>query len=307
MNTPRSQNSPDHGYVLFHSNMLPLHDTANFVEHLDCTIIIGDKPGLQNCFEIIKPVRPGSTLNCVPVVTRTMNSQENQPRLGAEAFSCPQCNAVAQQDWYSLFLKPENTAEVRVLTPEAVTVSTLRQGEGEGGDVEEIDHFVERLKKNDLTYQYQKYSQSLKVKVANLHISNCHNCSGFALWVSGRLVFPINVEKTPELVEEDFEEAAAILNKSPRGATALMRLCIQKLMPLLRQDGNGLNDYISSLVRKGAEVEIQQTMEVLRVLRDEPGQPTSLETQEDKEMALRFVDSLKAILERRMLKKSDES
>jgi hypothetical protein len=125
--------------------------------------------------------------------------------------------------------------------------------------------------------------------------------------VRGRLVFPINVEKMPELVEEDLEEAAAILNKSPRGATALMRLCIHKLMPLLRQDGDGLNDYMSSLVRKGAEVEIQQAMEVLRVLRDEPEQPTSLETQEDKEMALRFVDSLKAILERRTLKKSDES
>jgi hypothetical protein len=51
--------------------------------------------------------------------------------------------------------------------------------------------------------------------------------------VGERLAFPINVDKTPALVEEDVEEAAAILNKSPRGATALMRVCIQKLMPLL--------------------------------------------------------------------------
>jgi len=51
-----------------------------------------------------------------------------------------------------------------------------------------------------------------------------------------------------EEVSEDFEEAAAILNKFPRGATALMRVCIQKLVPLLKQDGNYLNDYISSLV-----------------------------------------------------------
>ena len=80
-----------------------------------------------------------------------------------------------------------------------------------------------------------------------------------------------------------------------------MRVCIQKLVPLLQKDGKYLNDYISSLVRKALEVEIQQSMEVLQVLRKDPGQPSKLETQEDKEMALRFVDSLKAILERRML------
>ena len=114
-----------------------------------------------------------------------------------------------------------------------------------------------------------------------------------------RLVFPVRVDEPPDVVEvdfeevaedvqetaedeevsEDFEEAAAILNKFPRGATALMRVCIQKLVPLLKQDGNYLNDYISSLVRKALEVEIQQSMEVLQVLRNDPGQPSNLETQ----------------------------
>jgi len=76
------------------------------------------------------------------------------------------------------------------------------------------------------TYVYQKHSQSLKVKMANLHLSSCHSCNGFALWVGERLAFPTNVEKTLALVEEDVEEAATILNKSPRGATALIRVCI---------------------------------------------------------------------------------
>jgi hypothetical protein len=50
-----------------------------------------------------------------------------------------------------------------------------------------------------------------------------------------------------------------------------MRVCIQKLVPLLKQDGNSLNDYISSLVRKGLELEIQQSMEVLQVLQNDQG------------------------------------
>ena len=205
-----------------------------------------------------------------------MSSQEIEPRLGAESFSCPHCNAVANQDWYSLFLKPENADEVLVLTPE--TVDDHTEGKNEWKDITEIDQFVERLKRNEVTYAYQKHSQSLKVKMANLHLSSCHSCNGFALWVGERLAFPMNVDKTPALVEEDVEEAAAILNKSPRGAIALMRVCIQKLMPLLKQGGKSLDDSMSSLVRKGLEVEIQQAMEVLQVLRNDPVQPTNLDT-----------------------------
>jgi len=234
-------------------------------------------------------------------------SEGIHPRLGAESFSCPHCNTVAHHDWYSLFLKPENAGEILVLTPEAVTVSTLRQGEGERGDIKEVNQFVERLKKNELTYEYQKHLHPLKVKMANLHISNCHSCNGFALWVGDRLVFPTTLDRTPELVEEDIEEAAAILNKSPRGATALMRVCIQQLVPLLKRNGSNLDNYVSSLVRKGLEVEIQQSMEVLEVLRSNPAQLTnSSDSQEDKKIALRLFDSLKAILERRILQNPDE-
>ena len=230
-----------------------------------------------------------------------------EPRLRAESFSCPHCNTVAHQDWYSLFLKPENAAEVRVLTPETVIVSTLRQGEGQPDSLKEIDRFVERLKKNALTHEYQKHPHPLKVKMANLHISSCHSCNGFSLWVGGLLVFPTRIDKTPELVEEDLEEAAAILNKFPRGATALMRVCIQKLVPLLEDNGNALNQRVSSLVRKGLEMEAQQAMDVLQVLRSDPAQLTHLESQADKETALRFIDSLKEVLERRMSQNRDET
>ena len=81
-----------------------------------------------------------------------------------------------------------------------------------------------------------------------------------------------------------------------------MRVCIQQLVPLLKLDGSNLNDYMSSLVRKGLEAEIQQSMEVLEVLRSNPARLTNLlDSREDKETALRLFDSLKTILERRIL------
>ena len=222
-----------------------------------------------------------------------------EPQLGAASFSCPHCNKVAHQDWFSLFLRPENVAEVKVITPELVH-EALNEDRDQRDDIKEIDRFIERLKRNELTFEYQKHAQSLKVRMANLHTSSCHSCNRFSIWVRGELVFPTRIDKTPEFVEEDFDEAAAILNKFPRGATALMRVCIQKLVHLLEEDGNALNQRVASLVRKGLEMEMQQAMEVLQVLRADPVQLGRLETQGDKETALRFLDSLKAVLERRM-------
>ena len=46
-------------------------------------------------------------------------------------------------------------------------------------------------------------------------------------------------------------------------------------------------------------------MEVLQVLRSDPVQLTNFDSQDDKEMAVRFFESLKAVLERRILKKPD--
>jgi hypothetical protein len=206
-----------------------------------------------------------------------MNCHDVEPQLGAESFSCPHCNAVAHQHWYSLFLKRESAAEVRVLTPEAVALPTLAPGKSERHEIPEMEQLVERLQKNVLTYVYQKIPQSSKVKLANLHVSHCHDCNGFALWVGGRLVFPINVDKmSAPLAEEDFEEAAAILDKSPRGAAALMRVCVQKFLPLLNDNGMDRTDYNTALMRKGLEVEIQQAMELLQVLRSDPVQLTKL-------------------------------
>jgi hypothetical protein len=224
-----------------------------------------------------------------------------KPRLGAESFSCPHCNTVAHQDWYSLFLKPEKTAEIRVLTPEEI-----RQGETQPDNIKEIEQFVERLQKNELTYEYQKRLHSLKVKMTNLHVSNCYSCNGYSVWVNGVLVFPTKMDKKPELVEEDLDEAASILNKFPRGATALMHGCIQKLIPLLEDSGKGLSQRVASLVRKGLEMEMEQATEVFQVLRSDSAQLNPIESQADRETTLRFLDSLKAVLERRMSLNPDD-
>ena len=107
-----------------------------------------------------------------------MASTLPKPKFGEESFSCPHCDAVTHHEWYSLFLKPEKAAELDILTPERVS---------ERDGISELDQFVQRLRKNELTYGYQKHPQPMKVRMANLHVSRCNQCNGFAIWVSNEL------------------------------------------------------------------------------------------------------------------------
>jgi ActR/RegA family two-component response regulator len=66
------------------------------------------------------------------------------------------------------------------------------------------------------------------------------------------------------------------------------------MMPLLKENAKNLDENISSLVRKGLEVEIQQqAMDVLQVVRKNPSQTTEVDLKEENEGAKIFLTSLR--------------
>jgi hypothetical protein len=113
----------------------------------------------------------------------------------------------------------------------------------------------------------------------------------------------LKIEPHPDIpanVKDDFVEAAAIAETSPRGSAALSRLIIQKLMLDLGESGKDINADIASLVQKGLEVEIQQALDVVRVVGNNAVHPGKIDLSDDSGTALALLQLINLVIERRI-------
>ncbi len=103
-------------------------------------------------------------------------------------------------------------------------------------------------------------------------IAKCKHCEQVSIWIDEKVVYPLtgNIEVAnedlPEEIKKDYNEAKNIVNVSPRGAAALLRLAIQKLCIHLGEKGKNINEDIASLVKKGLPQTMQQALDSVRVV-----------------------------------------
>lgn len=106
------------------------------------------------------------------------------------------------------------------------------------------------------------------------------------------MVYPLtgNVEQPnddlPQDVLQDYNEAKNIVNISPRGAAALLRLSLQKLCIHLGEKGKNINDDIANLVKKGLPAQLQQALDSVRVIGNHAVHPGQLDLKDKPETAL---------------------
>ncbi|MEN3280088.1 MAG: hypothetical protein V7607_1228 [Solirubrobacteraceae bacterium] len=167
---------------------------------------------------------------------------------------------------------------------------------------------------NTLTYRRANASESTRIRRCQ-----CYRCDGESFWLApsdvttnaedpeARMLWPFGSSVAavahpdmPPEVREDYDEARAIVDRSPRGAAALLRLALQKLCKALGEKGDNPNDDIASLVRKGLPLGIQQALDALRVIGNNAVHPGELDLRDDQETAVSLFDLLNTIVDRQI-------
>lgn len=153
----------------------------------------------------------------------------------------------------------------------------------------------------------------MKVIIPNSHFVNspfmaalCVHCKQRSYWFDGRMVVPSDTPvepphpDLPDACRTDYEEAREIVSRSPRGAVALLRLCIQRLMAHIGEEGKNINDDIKSLVAKGLPSLVQQALDFCRVVGNNAVHPGELSINDTPEIAHQLFRMTNFIVEERI-------
>jgi hypothetical protein len=228
----------------------------------------------------------------------------NPPAISRNDFNCPHCGAHSNQTWFKLAADPIDKGGTPSV-PDNQFIAEIRADRNIDNEMrdrlirwaEEINSglvFLERVERGHYSYH----------TVNNLHLSKCFTCKKIAVWVHDNLVFPNKLytvppnQDLPEDVRRDYEEAGEILDKSPRGSAALLRLAIQKLCIHLGEPGKNINTDIASLIKRGLDKRVQQALDVVRVIGNNALHPGQMDIKDDKDTARTLFGLVNLIAEK---------
>ena len=225
--------------------------------------------------------------------------QYTPPTIDERGFNCPHCGVLAAQQWF------------RVGASHAGDHTPLYWQ----GCIAEFVPSVVHARHPRLYNTYMKNRGSKRPflfdlspelglfhtrEVYGIWFSQCFHCEEFAVWIDRSLAWPqqrgapLPNSDLPDDVRADYEEASSIVNLSPRGAAALLRLGIQKLCRHLGGKGN-INDDVSALVKGGLRVEVQQALDAIRVIGNNSVHPGQLDLRDDHATARSLFDLVNLI------------
>ncbi len=174
----------------------------------------------------------------------------NESTFGAISFECPHCRTVAQHSWFG------QDVAFRALFAILQHMYFNYRRHIKDYQQEAIAGFLSELN-NKLPREVESLIS------ASFAVAVCEACDDPSLWINRQLVYPITTNIDPpnkDLNEEIrglYAEAASICAASPKGAAALLRLALQKLMVQLGKDGKNINTNIKELVADGLSPKIQ--------------------------------------------------
>lgn len=230
-----------------------------------------------------------------------MAKKTSPPSIRETAFDCPHCGAFTTQFWFTINAARLEDEHPLPHIPDRAWLEHLQKDQRISP--EDKKHWSEFYSPvaTGLVFLDKTCDSKWSMGAHNLHISKCYHCKKIAVWVHDAIVFPHERQgpqpnqDLPEDIIEDFEEARSIVGLSPRGAAALLRLCIQKLCVFLGEKGKKLDDDIASLVSKNLNPLVQKSLDIVRVIGNEAVHPGVIDLNDDRDTANRLFDLVNSI------------
>lgn len=236
------------------------------------------------------------------------------PSATETAFNCPVCGTYTQQFWYEAHLtliegKDKLPCVVAIKDINNI-IKQIRSKIDETTVASEYDKLEKTWKRNSTSVSKNspfvneyRCESSEHSRAGNVHFSKCFNCEEFSIWFGENLIHPVRDKHIPinadmpDDVKLDFEEARSIVDKSPRSAAILLRLCIEKICKHLGCTGD-LNNMIGQLVERGLSVKIQQALDTVRVTGGQAAHPLQMDLKDDVKTAISLFQIVNIIVER---------
>jgi rRNA maturation protein Nop10 len=139
--------------------------------------------------------------------------------------------------------------------------------------------------------------------IPDMYLSVCSRCNRYTLWINDKIIHPTlstapwPTEDMPLNVKDDFLEARSIANSSPKSASAILRLCLQKLMFYLGESGKNMDADVSNLIRKGLPERFRDAFRAVRVIGFEAVAPGEVCALDDPETANALFNLVNMVVE----------
>src|SRR4051812_43900037 len=190
------------------------------------------------------------------------------PAIDQVAFTCPHCDVLARQFWFSVHADPLKSDEKPIVAT-AETVKTLTFGDIEEAERDRKLKWAEQMASGRPFLEVHREFRNRDVQ--NVSICYCFSCNEMCLWVYDQLVWPTRAggrelePVAPPDVRRECEETSQTLEASPRGAVALLRLAIEKLCKDLGVSDERLNDDLAFLIREDVDARVQKVLDAARI------------------------------------------
>ena len=232
-----------------------------------------------------------------------MTTKSVPPSIHETAFDCPHCGAYTTQRWFDLYAESISDDQKTPYLPDtAFEKSVIEATDIEKDERNKLLSWYKDMNNGSIIMEENK-GEYIYYKSHNIYLSECYNCGKIAVWIHDRLLSPPKKggaqpnQDLPEDVIRDFEEARSILDLSPRGSAALLRLAIQKLCVSLGEKGRNIDDDIAALVSKGLNPLIQKSLDIVRVIGNEAVHPGVIDLNDDRDTAEKLFGLINVIAE----------